>query len=112
VYDYDGHIVTNAHVVGSAREVSVTLADGQVVKAKVVGLVREKDLAVLKLQGLTPEQEAGLKPVVLGSSSNLLVRDTSLFSLFFVCTVLCALFCSCCLPQPCTCLPQPLTAFV
>jgi S1-C subfamily serine protease len=73
VYDYDGHIVTNAHVVGSAREVSVTLADGQVVKAKVVGLVREKDLAVLKLQGLTPEQEAGLKPVVLGSSSNLLV---------------------------------------
>jgi S1-C subfamily serine protease len=80
VYDYDGHIVTNAHVVGSAREVSATLADGQVVKAKVVGLVREKDLAVLKLQGLTPEQEAGLKPVVLGSSSNLLVRDASLSS--------------------------------
>jgi hypothetical protein len=35
IYDINGHVITNAHVVGSAREVSVTLGDGQVVKAKV-----------------------------------------------------------------------------
>jgi hypothetical protein len=38
----------------------------------VISLVREKDIAVLKLE-LTPEQQAALKPVTLGSSSNLLV---------------------------------------
>jgi S1-C subfamily serine protease len=42
------------------------------VTLQVIGLVREKDIAVLKLE-LTSEQQAALKPVTLGSSSNLLV---------------------------------------
>ncbi|KAJ9532000.1 hypothetical protein QJQ45_003709 [Haematococcus lacustris] len=73
VWDYDGHIITNAHVIAGAQEVTVTLCDGTVAKAKVVGGDREKDIAVLKVVELSQEQLASLRPVKLGSSSNLLV---------------------------------------
>lgn len=49
----DGYIVTNAHVVQSARRVQVQLAFGRKARladAKVVGLDREADLAVIKIE--------------------------------------------------------------
>ncbi len=70
VYDNQGHIVTNAHVVSGANEVEVALADGTTHKAKIVGTDDYNDLAVLKVDGLRPDQ---LKPLPLGSSHSLKV---------------------------------------
>ncbi|HXZ16049.1 MAG TPA: Do family serine endopeptidase [Roseiarcus sp.] len=47
----DGYIVTNNHVVDHASEVNVTLADGRVMSAKVIGTDKKTDLALLKAQG-------------------------------------------------------------
>jgi S1-C subfamily serine protease len=58
VYDTAGHIVTNAHVVGSAKDFQVTLASGgQPRKATLVNAFPAGDLAMIKVQdtqGLTP----------------------------------------------------------
>ena len=69
VYDSAGHIVTNYHVVENATDLLVTLADGQVYGAEVVGTDAVNDLAVLRI-------EAGADlpaPVVLGDSDQLRV---------------------------------------
>jgi len=47
VYDQDGHIITNYHVVEGAEELDVTLADGTMVSAQVVGADTYNDLAVI-----------------------------------------------------------------
>ncbi len=49
VWDIDGHIVTNNHVVEGAEEVQVTFSDGAVGVAEVVGVDRDSDLAVLRI---------------------------------------------------------------
>ncbi|WP_285702277.1 trypsin-like peptidase domain-containing protein [Microtetraspora sp. NBRC 16547] len=57
VYDNDGHILTNAHVVQGARKFSVTLATGQKRTARLLNTFPAGDLAVIKVdnaQGLTP----------------------------------------------------------
>ena len=48
VWDRDGHIVTNYHVIRGAGKVSVTLHDNRSYEAEVRGTCPEKDLAVLK----------------------------------------------------------------
>lgn len=45
VYDRSGHIVTNAHVVGPARDLRVTLADGRRLTGTLVGRFVPEDLA-------------------------------------------------------------------
>jgi len=67
VYDKEGHIVTNNHVVEGAEEIEVTFFDGTIVKAEVVGTDPDSDLAVLKVD-LPPE---GLQAVELGDSDGL-----------------------------------------
>ncbi|MGQ3144900.1 trypsin-like peptidase domain-containing protein [Rhizobium oryzihabitans] len=52
VWDYDGHIITNAHVIAGAQEVTVTLCDGTVAKAKVGGLTAGAQPGPGWLQGL------------------------------------------------------------
>jgi S1-C subfamily serine protease len=54
IYDAQGDIVTNHHVVGSARSFDVTLSDGKRHKARLVGSFPPEDLAVVKLEGATP----------------------------------------------------------
>lgn len=49
VWDTEGHIVTNAHVVDSADRVQITFPDGTVTIAEVIGMDRHSDLAVLKI---------------------------------------------------------------
>src|SRR5512139_3179218 len=49
VWDKDGHVVTNFHVVENAQRLTVRLADGSDWEAKFVGATPDKDCAVLKI---------------------------------------------------------------
>ncbi|MGD9091837.1 MAG: trypsin-like peptidase domain-containing protein [Anaerolineales bacterium] len=49
VWDQDGHIVTNYHVVDNADEIIVTFHDGTSVDGEVIGADRDSDLAVVKV---------------------------------------------------------------
>jgi S1-C subfamily serine protease len=49
VYDTQGHIVTNYHVIENADELLVTFADGQVLEAEIFGTDPANDLAVIKI---------------------------------------------------------------
>lgn len=69
VWDKQGHIITNFHVIEGASEITITLSDGHDYPAKVVGLAPERDLAVLKVEA-HPDI---LKPVKLGNSNRLRV---------------------------------------
>ena len=64
-----GYIVTNAHVVENASEITVTLQDGRDLKAGVVGSDQPSDVAVLKVSA------DGLAQMPLGDSSRLEVGD-------------------------------------
>jgi len=68
VWDKQGHIVTNFHVVERADLISVSFDTKTAYRAKVVGIAPDKDLAVLKVEA--PEEL--LHPITVGSSSNLL----------------------------------------
>lgn len=50
VYDSTGHIITNAHVVQSAKVVSIEFSNGRVVSGKVVGIDPYTDIAVIQAQ--------------------------------------------------------------
>lgn len=47
----DGHIMTNAHVVKGADKIEVTLNDGQVLPATLVGADPQTDIALIKIEG-------------------------------------------------------------
>ena len=74
IIDQEGHIVTNNHMVEGAEEVEVTLADGTVLPAKVIGTDPYNDLAVLKVDA----PAAQLTSVELGSSANLRVGQRAI----------------------------------
>ena len=71
IIDSEGHILTNDHVVGDAVEggLQVTLADGRVYEATIVGTDPTTDLAVIQLS----EAPEDLTPAVLGDSDSLVV---------------------------------------
>jgi S1-C subfamily serine protease len=69
VYDTEGHIVTNYHVVENAEELLATLANGQVYKAEIVGTDPANDLAVIRTDAGANLPE----PVALGDSDELRV---------------------------------------
>ena len=71
VWDTDGHIVTNNHVVENASQITVVFTDGTTVEAEVVGADPESDLAVIKIDpvGLT------LTPLTLADSRKVQVGD-------------------------------------
>jgi S1-C subfamily serine protease len=69
VYDPEGHIVTNYHVVENAEELLATLANGQVYKAEIVGTDPTNDLAVIRIDAGANLPE----PVALGDSDELRV---------------------------------------
>jgi S1-C subfamily serine protease len=71
VYDKQGRIITNNHVVEGASQITVTFIDGTVSKATVVGRDPYSDMAVIKVD--VPADK--LKPVNLGRSSDLVVGD-------------------------------------
>jgi len=77
VYDKQGHIVTNGHVLGDAKVVDVTFPDGNRYAAKVLASDIYSDIAVLQIsQNSSRPQPPSLKLLVLENSSNLEVGDT------------------------------------
>ncbi len=72
VWDRNGHIVTNFHVIQSANRLQVTLADRTTWPATLVGYAAEKDLAVLKIEA--PREK--LFPIQVGTSETLRVGQS------------------------------------
>ncbi len=69
VWDADGHIVTNFHVIQDADAATVTMADHSNWKAHPVGAYPDKDLAVLRVDA----PRAALHPIPIGTSHDLQV---------------------------------------
>jgi len=69
VWDKEGHIVTNYHVVEGASKANVTLNDGTTYPAKIVGVAEDKDIAVLKIDAPAGQ----LVPLPIGQSASLKV---------------------------------------
>lgn len=69
IWDREGRVVTNFHVIGDANRVQVTMADGSSWKAVLVGAAPDKDLAVLQITAPASQ----LRPITIGRSGDLLV---------------------------------------
>jgi S1-C subfamily serine protease len=69
LFNSEGHVVTNFHVLAEGRRWVVTLADRSEWEARFVGAAEDKDLAVLKIDA-PPDR---LKPLAMGGSSDLQV---------------------------------------
>ena len=69
VWDEQGHVITNLHVIAGAAEATVKLADGRDYAAQLVGVSEAHDIAVLKI---SPEGKP-LVPVAVGTSDDLRV---------------------------------------
>lgn len=74
VWDKNGTIITNFHVIKGAQDVEVTLSDGSVWKAKPVGFEPEKDLAVIDIDAPADV----LSPIPIGRSGDLKVGQSVL----------------------------------
>lgn len=72
IFDTKGYIVTNQHVVGQARDVSVSLSDGRTVTGHVVGTDSRTDLAVVKIDA------PNLTAAPLGDSDSLAVGEPAI----------------------------------
>ncbi|MFD8543473.1 S1C family serine protease [Streptomyces sp. NPDC059649] len=78
VYDKQGHILTNNHVVASAADggkLTATFSNGKKYAAEVVGHAQGYDVAVIKLKNAG---DATLNPLPLGKSSNVQVGDATI----------------------------------
>jgi 2-alkenal reductase len=74
VWDTEGHIVTNYHVVAGATDVEVIFSDDTIAKAEILGSDPDADLAVIKVD--LPASE--LTPVTLGDSDTIQVGQLSI----------------------------------
>jgi S1-C subfamily serine protease len=72
VFDEQGHIVTNQHVVATGGTINVRFWDGSTRRATVVGSDRSTDLAVIKVDA----PESFLEPLELGNSDDVEVGDS------------------------------------
>ena len=69
LFDDQGHILTNYHVVEDAAQIEVVLPSGFRAKGELIGTDLDSDIAVVEVI----IQDAGLRPLVLGSSSDVKV---------------------------------------
>ena len=74
VWDTQGHIVTNNHVVEGADKISVMFYDDTIVPAEIVGTDPDSDLAVIKVD--VPDDE--LKPVQMADSTQVKVGELAI----------------------------------
>ena len=71
VYDLNGHIITNNHVVKNATKITVTFHEGYSYPATIVGTDPFADLAVIKVNA----DSSVLHPLILGDSSKLRIGE-------------------------------------
>src|SRR3989441_9199732 len=71
VYDKEGRIITNNHVVEGSKTVDVTFIDGNTYTAKVVGTDPDNDIAVIQI--IDNYSDENLIPLTLGNSTDLQV---------------------------------------
>ena len=71
VFDTQGHIITNAHVVKDATKTIVTFLDGRSYNAEIIGVDEYTDIGVIKVNA----DLKLLNPLLLGDSSNLQVGE-------------------------------------
>jgi S1-C subfamily serine protease len=74
IWDTEGNIVTNNHVVDGATKIQVTFSDGTIVPASVVGTDPYSDLAVIKVDASADM----LNPVTMGDSTQLKVGEIAI----------------------------------
>jgi 2-alkenal reductase len=74
IYDRNGHIITNAHVVNNADEIRVTFNDGYVTEAELVGQDVFSDLAVIKVETSSDR----LLPLSLADSDGVRVGERAI----------------------------------
>jgi S1-C subfamily serine protease len=72
IYDLEGHIITNNHVIEDADEISVTFTSGNITKATIIGTDPYSDIAIIKASSTYEKFHA----VVLGNSSALTVGES------------------------------------
>ncbi len=70
IIDDSGLVLTNTHVINDASKIFVSLYDGSQYEAKIIGIDRENDLAVLKF---SPPKNMNLTTIKFGDSSHLKV---------------------------------------
>lgn len=71
VFDRQGHIITNAHVINNAKKVVVTFLDGSSYNAEIIGADQYTDISVVKVD----VDSKLLKPLPIGDSANLKVGE-------------------------------------
>jgi S1-C subfamily serine protease len=74
IWDHEGHVVTNYHVIRGAREALVRLGDQRSFQARLVGASPEHDIAVLQID--VPAELP--RPISIGSSAELQVGQAVL----------------------------------
>lgn len=74
IWDDQGHVITNFHVIYQADKIEVILNDQKSYEAKVIGISPDHDLAVLKINAPTQQ----LKSISIGSSKGLKVGQKAL----------------------------------
>jgi len=70
VVSEDGYVVTNTHVIDKAKDIQVTLADGEKYEAKVIGRDSKTDIALLKI-----DPRGRLQAIKFGDSDKLSIGD-------------------------------------
>lgn len=74
VWDADGHIITNNHVVENASQITVVFSDGITAEATLVGNDPESDLAVIQVDA----KHTPLYPAIVGDSQSVKVGDVAI----------------------------------
>tara|TARA_B100000614_G_scaffold191229_1_gene172241 strand:- start:1213 stop:2343 length:1131 start_codon:yes stop_codon:yes gene_type:complete len=71
VYSDEGYVITNQHVVQDAKKVMITFLDGEAYIGNVIGVDRDLDIAVVKVE----PTNTYLQPIKIGDSSKLKVGE-------------------------------------
>ena len=80
IWNSEGYVVTNYHVVENAKKLAVTTHDGKTVFARLIGVDRRRDIAVLKINDLSvlPDQVKKQQYFTLSESRSLAVGQEAI----------------------------------